>query len=264
MNLQKYKSSHDERVGYIDIFNCPNCHTDSKKFYDHDRNYLYDSPCSCGLDDEKKKNAERLNKKINSEYVKEMNKQNSGLSAKDFEKKYKCLNNQNSDNWYKAFKWLEDFKNGKTNKGLLFTGTTGTGKTTLAKALMINLLDSGFPCMIITPTEYISNGKKRMSDSNIEDIQEVCKNIQVLVIDDLGAESKSIYNDAEMFNLINYRFEKELTTIFTTNLNKERLMNRYDSDKRTYSRLRGCVNNEYVLKFTGADMRIENSKQEND
>lgn len=80
-------------------------------------------------------------------------------------------------------------------------------------------------------------------------------NVDLLIIDDLGAESSNSFKISELFNIINARLlsqDKHVTkTIISTNLNMNNLMDTYS--ERIFSRLASYYN---VCRFFGDDIRI--------
>ena len=80
-------------------------------------------------------------------------------------------------------------------------------------------------------------------------------NVDLLIIDDLGAEALNQLKISELFNIINARLlcqENHITkTIISTNLNMNNLLDTYS--ERIFSRL-ACYYN--VCRFFGDDIRI--------
>jgi DNA replication protein DnaC len=73
-----------------------------------------------------------------------------------------------------------------------------------------------------------------------------------LIIDDLGAEFVTQFSISALYNLINTRQNKGLSTIISTNLSGSELAGKYEG--RIYSRIIGA---DYtVLRFEGKDQRI--------
>ena len=145
---------------------------------------------------------------------------------------------------------------GVNGVGLLFDGGPGIGKTTHAvvaameflrqlpeddaeasKVLSINQKDYGLtfkPIYYMTYPEFLSR-KKATFDAMPEDKREAMYeldgyhgrskfdwlNVRVLVIDDLGKEYGSEYNDSSFDEILRLRYDKALPTIVTTNVRLE-------------------------------------------
>ena len=74
----------------------------------------------------------------------------------------------------------------------------------------------------------------------------------LLIIDDLGTEFSSQFSTSCLYNLVNTRQNKGLSTIISTNLSPKDLAERYDG--RIYSRIAG--NDYQVLIFGGKNHRL--------
>ena len=140
-------------------------------------------------------------------------------------------------------------------KNLLFTGTTGVGKTFLSGCIANEFLARGrtviyqtAPLLFDTIFEYKYGSK----DSKAKELYDNLYNVDLLIIDDLGAESPSDAKFAELFNLINGRLLNTKTkTIISSNLDLEKLNKAYDD--RLFSRF---VGNYTICKFFGDDIRL--------
>ena len=143
-------------------------------------------------------------------------------------------------------KWLTVSSSKRRN--LLISGPCGVGKTAMMRAMFRTFIP------IIPKTEWIS--AKDVADIYVGKVpgkgwQEI-NNCECLFIDDLGMEEESV-NDygnrsSPMLRLLHNRFDRNLITIFTTNLNMQQLYNRYDD--RLADRLA-----DYYRLIYGADMQ---------
>lgn len=142
-------------------------------------------------------------------------------------------------------------------KNLLFTGTTGLGKTFLSSCIAKEIIQKGktvlyqtAPIMLDTIIDYKFN-KSNISDTTYKNLLDV----DLLIIDDLGTESLNNIKFAELFNIINTRLlnqnNKCLKTIISTNLNLSILNKTYG--ERISSRLVGNYN---ICRFFGDDIRF--------
>ena len=95
----------------------------------------------------------------------------------------------------------------------------------------------------------------RFGKSDYTELYDNIINVDLLIIDDLGAESLNSFKLSELFNIINARLlsqNKHVTkTIISTNLNMNNLMDTYS--ERIFSRLASYYN---VCRFFGEDIRI--------
>ena len=85
-----------------------------------------------------------------------------------------------------------------------------------------------------------------------EQISDKYLECDLLIIDDLGAEFVTQFSISALYNLINTRQNKGLSTIISTNLSASELAGKYEG--RIYSRI---IGSDYtVLRFEGEDRRI--------
>lgn len=142
------------------------------------------------------------------------------------------------------------------HKGLLFFGPVGTGKTFYAACIANALLDLGYPVLMLD-FDRIRNTLQ----SSFEGRQEYLDSFHrcpLLIIDDLGMESKSEYMQEIVYSVIDARYKAGLPLIVTTNLTSEQLKNPKDiTSQRIYSRiLEMCL----PVKVEGNDRRRDKLK----
>jgi len=129
---------------------------------------------------------------------------------------------------------------GKSNKGLYISGDLGVGKTYLCIGLANALAKNKHKVAFMKATTFINEVRKLVvSDQTLYDSYiNKMKECDYLFIDDIGSESVSSFSrDDVLFNILDYRMENKLTTIFTSNLNKDDLLNHYTFDKKDNSNL---------------------------
>lgn len=139
---------------------------------------------------------------------------------------------------------------------MLFTGNTGLGKTFLSNCIAKEILDMGKTVLYQTSPIMLDNILDyRFGKTDYTELYDNIINVDLLIIDDLGAESLNSFKLSELFNIINARLlaqNKHVTkTIISTNLNMNNLMDTYS--ERIFSRLASYYN---VCRFFGEDIRI--------
>ena len=149
--------------------------------------------------------------------------------------------------------YLDSFNSHERN--LLFTGTSGTGKSFLSHCIAKNLLDKGYLVVYRTADELLSDLKEIKFKNNYE-IEELILNCDLLIIDDLGTEQITDFSISELFTFLNKKILKQKKMLVSTNLSPEEIKLNYD--ERIYSRLMG---NFTTLRFIGDDIRIEMKKK---
>lgn len=141
--------------------------------------------------------------------------------------------------------------------GLLLQGLPGTGKTTLMKAMFYTidfLYDTydkekcvRFYTKVATLSELQKNDKTKLNK---------VKCCDVLFLDDIGFSGENeIVNEygnktIPFIDIMEYRYDRKLMTVATTNLTSQELKSRYG--ERIYSRFCEIFQ---VLPFTGKDYR---------
>ena len=137
---------------------------------------------------------------------------------------------------------------------LLLIGTTGTGKTHISTAIAKAIISQGFDVLYDSVQNIVNDFErdKFKSGYNSEQTSEKYNECDLLIIDDLGAEFITQFSVSALYNLINTRQNKGLSTIISTNLSASELAGKYEG--RIYSRIIGA---DYtVLRFVGDDRRI--------
>lgn len=159
-----------------------------------------------------------------------------------------------------ALRFLEHFDNPE-EKNLLFTGNTGLGKTFLSNCIAKEVLSLGKTVLYQTAPIMLDNIiDYRFGKSDFHEIYQNIIHVDLLIIDDLGAEALNSFKLSELFNIINSRLlfqGKHITkTIISTNLNMNNLLDTYS--ERIFSRLASYY---HVCRFFGDDIRIHQALQ---
>ena len=164
---------------------------------------------------------------------------------------YKPATKEAFENHQKAKECCELYSEGKVFN-LFFAGVCGAGKSHLAYSI-VKELSNHKKVLFVTMGELLRKVKSTFQkDSTLSeyDIIKKLTKVDVLVIDDLGAETGSIDSDKRATDFINRVLFDVLdgrqgkSTIFTTNLTSKQIEQKYD--ERSYSRM---VNNFDFIKF---------------
>ncbi len=139
---------------------------------------------------------------------------------------------------------------------LLFCGNTGLGKTFLSSCIANELISRGKTVLYQTAPIMLDNIIDYKFGKTTNNIIKSIYSVDLLIIDDLGTESKNSLKVTELFNILNSRLlnqdNKITKTIISTNLSLQELYNTYE--ERIVSRIIGNYNACY---FFGDDIRIK-------
>ncbi|MCL2398254.1 MAG: ATP-binding protein [Defluviitaleaceae bacterium] len=153
-----------------------------------------------------------------------------------------------------AMKFVDDF--GQTFQNLLFYGETGMGKTFLCNCIAKDLLDRGHTVLYVTaPRIFKLVEDYRFNRDEMEDPNyaiDAVTDVDLLILDDLGAEFSTLVTNSTLFDIINQRLLAKLPTVISTNLQLAELETHYT--ERIISRFFG---NYKISKFFGDDIRLK-------
>lgn len=143
-------------------------------------------------------------------------------------------------------------------KNLALFGETGLGKTHLSSALACRIIERGYDVVYSTAVNLVSDFEnRRFGNGQNAEAGDVDKyiNCELLIIDDLGSEVINQFTVSCLYNIINTRINKQLSTIISTNLGATEFRQKY------WDRITSRVFGEYImLRFTGSDIRAQKIK----
>lgn len=129
--------------------------------------------------------------------------------------------------------FLTGFEAGKKKKGLYLYGSFGTGKTYILGAIANELANKHIPSMIVYVPEFFRELKGSLQDQSLSAKIEAVKKVQVLMLDDIGAESMSSWlRDDVLGPILQYRMMENLPTFFTSNFNFDELQHHFSYTQR--------------------------------
>lgn len=136
--------------------------------------------------------------------------------------------------------------------GLIFQGTIGSGKTTLAYAMYGLYKQLASPVIYTTAYDLHTQFKHYLEkeDSRYEEILKA----KYLFLDELGSEPERCQSYGTDYtpvqNLISYRYDRKLPTVVTTNLADDKILDRYGP------RMMDRINEMFsILRFKGDSYR---------
>src|SRR5262249_1535725 len=126
-----------------------------------------------------------------------------------------------------------------SGRGLWLTGNSGTGKTTLAMLISRTALEAGRSVAIYSPPKLLSRIPRTFNaeggEQSYADLFERLATVDLLHVDDLGAENRTEWVLEQLYALVNERYEAQRSLVVTTNLDEDELEQQIGS--RVVSRL---------------------------
>lgn len=111
------------------------------------------------------------------------------------------------------------------DRGLLFMGPVGVGKTHLAVAILKGLIDKGVQCLFYESgalLKQIQDSYNPISRTSELRVLAPVYQAEVLVLDELGATMPTDWVRETIYQIINTRYNDRKLTIFTTNFLDDR------------------------------------------
>jgi DNA replication protein DnaC len=138
-------------------------------------------------------------------------------------------------------------------RGLWFVGSVGTGKTTLAMLVARHAIEAGRSVAIYSLPRLLAQIRTTFDDDRSNSYVELLDRltaVDLLQIDDVGAEKTSPWVLEQLYAIVNARYEDERSIVITTNLERDALADQIN--ERTVSRLEEMCE---VLPLFGTDAR---------
>lgn len=155
----------------------------------------------------------------------------------------------------------------ETSANLLFLGRPGTGKTFLMACLANEILNKGHMVFYVSAPELfeilaelrVQQASFQPDPVRLEELKALhdsLLNAELLLIDDLGTESRGANRYSELLTLVDRRLAPGLHTVISSNADAMALKETYD--ERLLSRLMG---NYSIYRFFGDDVRLQISRR---
>lgn len=122
--------------------------------------------------------------------------------------------------------FAEQSKTGLPSKGMYFYGPFGVGKTYFLGALANELKKQNISSMLIYMPEFVREIRDSFKDDSVNEKINYFKNADVLMLDDIGAETQSAwFRDEVLGSILQYRMMEKLPVFFTSNYSFDQLEN---------------------------------------
>ena len=166
----------------------------------------------------------------------------------------------------KIIKWLKQFydsyQKDKHLKGLYLHGSFGSGKTYLISALLNELSKEKKIAVIIYYPELLRSLKESFENNNFSNRINEIKKADLLLLDDLGAETVTAWNRDEILGTImQYRMDNKLPTFFTSNLTIKELEAHFIINKSSEEQIKARRIIERIKQLTDYEELISENRR---
>lgn len=154
----------------------------------------------------------------------------------------------------------------KTGQGILFAGSSGTGKSFLAKALGLLGCRQCQRVRYTTAADMLTDLHAGLADDSIERKLKAYIGPDLLVVDELGfdrLEQDTARNAGLFFKVIDGRYRRVASTIITTNIDFEALGRYLGDPVATTSIVDRMLHHSVVITINGPSWRSKESDELN-
>ena len=116
-----------------------------------------------------------------------------------------------------ALRLAQGWAAGTGNTFLTLYGTTGVGKRHLATGCALLLIERYQPIIFYKSADLVRDLQGKINTNLLDSTLHEIKNIENLIIDDLGREYSTEWTLSILHEIIDYRYSNDLRTLITTN-----------------------------------------------
>jgi DNA replication protein DnaC len=179
--------------------------------------------------------------------------------------------------WFeRAFKAAREYA-AEPSGWLVFTGSSGSGKTHLAAAIANERISAAEPALFMVVPDLLDHLRASYEpeddDIGFEQLFDQVRNTPLLILDDVDTGSGSPWAKEKLLQVVNHRFNASLPTVFTTTTRPQQLDERFatrlcdeglarvlvlDAEVRGgYSQVGGMTRERIAeLQFRNFDLRV--------
>lgn len=133
---------------------------------------------------------------------------------------------------------LTNYAQNPDKKGFYLYGKLGVGKTTLMGSFVRMLAKYNYTCGIVHFQTFLTELKGSFNEAGSNDAMRMMRNVDYLVIDDIGNENITSWSrDEILYSVLAYRFQNQKPTFFTSDYSLKELKVIYADGKK--SNIRG-------------------------
>lgn len=119
-------------------------------------------------------------------------------------------------------------------KGLYLAGNFGVGKTYILAGLANSLTKNGKNVVFLHVPTFIAGLSSHFEDNSLQSEIEKIEKTDVLILDDIGAETLSPWSRDDVLGVIlQYRMDNNLATFFSSNMSMDELQEHFAHTKNT-------------------------------
>lgn len=185
--------------------------------------------------------------KSNAEYLRKQSNLGKRFSTRTFD----SFDPNGNRTAYEVCRRYVDTKAYDSEKnGLIICGAYGTGKTHLAASIANYAVDNGIPTLFDTYGGHLEKLKAEFATDREPRYLNLMRNVDILILDDVGKEKQTEWSESIMFDVINHRYENMKPVIITSNFSSRELESYFG--EACYSRLVETCN---AIVTSGKDKR---------
>lgn len=129
--------------------------------------------------------------------------------------------------------FIQSLKEGLPSKGVFFSGKFGVGKTYFLGVLANELQEYNYSSMLIYMPEFVRSIRDAIKDNTVNEKVDAFKDIDVLMFDDIGAETMSAwFRDEILGSILQHRMIEGLPVFFTSNYTMKQLEEQLSTSTR--------------------------------
>jgi len=150
-------------------------------------------------------------------------------------------------------------------RSLIFGGHSGTGKSHLAKALLLHACQHDYRCLYTTASAMLRHLRSGLVDDTLEQKLKRYLSPEILLIDELGfdqIEQDETRYAALFFKVVDGRYAKA-STIYTTNLDFKQLGAYLGDPVVTTAIVDRMIHHAIIVHIKGPSWRLHQSQQIN-
>ena len=153
----------------------------------------------------------------------------------------------------------------RRKQSLIIAGNSGTGKSHIAKALLLMACSQQFRCRYTTATEMMETLLASRADNTMHDKLKIYTSPEILLIDEVGfdrIEQQEARNAALFLKVINARYCTG-STFMTTNIDFQQLGDYLGDPVITTAIVERLIHHAVIINIEGPSWRMHESKKLN-